>query len=180
METLPNDIKRLVALELSPSDLIKFCLTDKNTNNAVCNSNDFWRRKLMIDYPLVFDYYVRNKMIIKNPKNLYIRKFTEVYIMIEKFVDEEFVLGEYLTDEHEKLFIEMKDDLKKIIYSTYDEILKLYPNNLKTVSEYKNSILNRINLKYRLRYFDSLDFSKKLDKLLFKILNKDQMYGIKR
>jgi hypothetical protein len=188
MDTLPNDIKRVVALELSPPDLIKFCLTNKNTNNAICKSNDFWRQKLMIDYPQVFDYYVRNKMIIKNPKNLYIRKFTEVYRMIENFVDEEFVFGKYLTDKHEKLMEvykqhpEMKDDLKKRIYLTYNEILKKFSGEyyLKSIVEYKIPILNRINLKYRLSYFDSLEFSENLDKLLLKLLNKDQMYNIKR
>lgn len=180
MDSLPNDIKRVVALELSPPDLIKFCLTNKNTNNAVCNSNDFWRQKLMIDYPQVFDYYVRNKMIIKNPKNLYIRKFTEVYSMIENFVDEEEFVSRYKFSESAEDFSivqvnpEMKDDLKKIIYLTFNEIYKNIPS-VKSIVEYKIPILFKIHLKYDRLVFNT----KNLDKLILKLHNKDQMYNIR-
>ena len=90
MENLPKDIRRKLALELKPHDLINFCLVNKKTNADVCDSDEFWRLKLSMDYPLVFNYYQRHNLILKNPKNTYIRKFTDITRELEKFVDEYF------------------------------------------------------------------------------------------
>jgi hypothetical protein len=90
MENLPKDIRRKLALELKPHDLINFCLLNKKTNADVCDSDEFWRLKLSMDYPLVFNYYQRHNLILKNPKNTYIRKFTDISRELEKFVDEYF------------------------------------------------------------------------------------------
>jgi len=51
MESLPADIIRKTALELSPRDIISLCLTKKEFAKAVCNSNEFWRNKILTDYP---------------------------------------------------------------------------------------------------------------------------------
>lgn len=113
METLPKDIRRKLALELKPHDLINFCLLNKKTNADVCDSDEFWRLKLSMDYPIVFNYYQRHNLILKTPKNTYIRKFTDIYMELEKFVDEYFA-----TDK--RLHIE--------------ELLKLYELHKKWVS----------------------------------------------
>jgi hypothetical protein len=51
MESLPTDIIRKTALELSPRDIISLCLTKKEFAKVVCNSNEFWRNKILTDYP---------------------------------------------------------------------------------------------------------------------------------
>lgn len=183
MNDLPADVKRLMALKLSAPDLINFCLTDKNTNKSVCDSNDFWRQKLIMDYPHIFDYYTRNKMVIKNPKNLYIRKFTEVYRMIEKFVDDEFVSGKHKTDDHEaiisvyKIKPEIKDDLQKTIYSFYNDYVN-FPNIDLSYLRYDGRLTDLVK-KYELRYFTTKDFEDSLTLLIYKLLKKDQMYKSK-
>ena len=49
MESLPKDVAIEMALNLSPVDLIRFCSASK-AQNRICNSRDFWRRKLEKDY----------------------------------------------------------------------------------------------------------------------------------
>jgi len=51
MQGLPGDITRKTALNLSPRDIISLCLTNKKFTGEICNSNDFWAAKIMIDYP---------------------------------------------------------------------------------------------------------------------------------
>ena len=126
MENLPKDIRRKLALELKPHDLINFCLINKKTNADVCDSDEFWRLKLSMDYPLVFNYYQRHNLILKNPKNTYIRKFTDISRELEKFVDEYFP-----TDK--RLHIEELLD----IYELY----KIWiTNNMNSAKNHKNYI----------------------------------------
>lgn len=88
MENLPKDLRRKIALELSPSDLIRFCVSEKKMYEEICNSKEFWREKIARDFPEVFSYFQRHKMILHNPKNTYIRKFTEIFKMIDEFVNQ--------------------------------------------------------------------------------------------
>ena len=151
METLSKDLKRELALKLSPPDLINFCLSNKGLNKEICDSKDFWRQKLIIDYPKVFNYYNDNKLIIINPKNLYIRKSTEVFRMIEKFVKEEFGA-------------EKEREREEIIYNLYQETLKN-----------ENMLVSKIKL-LRLKFVDEKDFNERLYHLIMKLIRKDQMY----
>jgi len=84
---IPKDLQRKIALELKPYDLINFCLTEKQIYKNVCDSNEFWRLKLSIDYPEVFNYYSKNNMILRNPKNTYIKQFTQRTKEFEKFLE---------------------------------------------------------------------------------------------
>lgn len=83
METLPPDVLRKIALEMSPPDLIKFCSTEKRMNVNICDSKDFWLKKLEIDYPEALIITYRDGLPLINPKRTYIRKFTEVSKLIE-------------------------------------------------------------------------------------------------
>ncbi len=78
---LGSDNIRSIAIELSPPDLVNFCNTTKSLNHAVCDSRDFWYRKLIKDYP-----YYRKISTLKNPKNTYLRNTREVFLTIEKEV----------------------------------------------------------------------------------------------
>lgn len=181
MDLLPGDIKRVMALNLNPPDLMNLCLTDKEFNKKVCDSNDFWRQKIKIDYPYVFDYYyVRNKTTIKNPKNLYIRKFTEIYSMIEKFVDSEFE-KKYLANQYADLMNfykthpEIKNDIKKTIYNSLNKFAKGDINYDSMLNIVKKDIIEKYPT---LRYFGTLDFEGNLIMLLDKFRKKDEMYII--
>lgn len=78
-ENMPNDVLRTIALELKPVDLISLCSTNNKFKTVICEDRSFWYRKLLKDYP----EYARFQQL-KNPKNTYIRKFTEIITIIEK------------------------------------------------------------------------------------------------
>lgn len=48
---MSGDVSRSIGLRLSPPDLINYCLVNKETLKNVCNSREFWIKKLSIDYP---------------------------------------------------------------------------------------------------------------------------------
>jgi hypothetical protein len=112
MEKLDINARMEIVLKLSPKDLLQYCSINKKANKEVCESDIFWRKKLEKDYPLEM-LEVRKKGIdvIKNPKNVYMKRFTSVAYKIEKFI-EVFItynFGEgfinYVTKEYkEKLF----------------------------------------------------------------------------
>ena len=88
MENLPKDIQREIALNLSPPEIIRFCLTSKSFNKEICESKDFWRQKISIDYPKLFLYHQKNDLPLQNPKSTYMRKFTQISKTIEDFIAE--------------------------------------------------------------------------------------------
>ena len=107
MEKLPKDIAIEMALNLSPPDLINFCSASK-TQNRVCNSDYFWRKKLEKDYPEELLEFYETGSPIANPRQVYINKFTFLSRQIEGFV-EEFIekmfnknFSKFLTSEYKK------------------------------------------------------------------------------
>ena len=168
METLPKDIQRKLALEFSPPDLINFCLTNKQTYEDICNSKDFWRRKLEIDFPYVAAYFVKNNLVLSNPKNTYIKKFTEVSQKIEKFVKDEFEA------DHEVMYNIIYNVYMKLLQDTSQNIYSAYINEL--FSHFgSTNINNRYNIP---SLYIEEDFHKRLNKLVIELLNKDRVYGI--
>lgn len=88
LETLPKDVLVLLALRMSPPDLMNFCLTKKRFNESVCNNRDFWVEKLKRDYPYAISLSERGLRLV-NPKNTYIRNFTEIQKAVEEFIGEQ-------------------------------------------------------------------------------------------
>lgn len=85
MEGLPKDINREILLNLSPPDIINFCLTNKEKKTIICDSNEFWFKKLEKDYPSELrDHYKYGTPV--NAKNRYIKRFTYVSKNIENIV----------------------------------------------------------------------------------------------
>ena len=86
MEKLPKDLKRKLALELNPPDLIAFCASNRDLNRDICESKEFWRLKLEVDYPEVLPYFRKYGKILVDPKKTYIRKFRDISKIIDEFV----------------------------------------------------------------------------------------------
>ena len=152
IENLPKDVKREFALKMSPSELINLCITQKEFNKEICDSEKFWLRKLEKDYPEEFLDFYRYDKPIKNPKQIYIRRFGELSSRIEKFIDE-FILdifgssSKYLKKDYRK-------DLYDIIYNIYSEAL-----NIKDIDNLESSINDSIeNYKIQLQDFIYEDF----------------------
>jgi len=127
MDTLPKDVISEMALNLSPPDLISFCASSKKQNKIICQSETFWRRKLEKDYPEEYLDFYETGIPIKNPRQVYINRFTFISREIENFVDEfiEIVFPNF------KNFLnkEYKYQLFKAIYSIYEETKQLEKND---------------------------------------------------
>lgn len=50
MEQLPKDVLIEIALNLNAIDLLNFCKLQKRETQAICQNENFWRRKLVKDY----------------------------------------------------------------------------------------------------------------------------------
>jgi hypothetical protein len=124
MDSLPKDVLSEMALNLSPPDLIKFCATAKRQNKSICESETFWRRKLERDYPEEFLEFYQKGVPVKNPKAVYIKRFTFFWKKIEEFaenfIDEVFTTGfkKFLTEEY-------RQELFKAIYDIFEVSKKM-------------------------------------------------------
>jgi hypothetical protein len=138
METLPKDVRMELAMNLSPPDLINFCATEKKQSLEICGSKDFWRRKLEKDYPEEFLDFYEYGTPIPNPKDTYIRRFTETSKRIEEFIPE------FLQKFFGVLFVkylgkDYRKDLYDTIFSIYQEL-----SNLNGITIDEDIRLNRI------------------------------------
>ena len=116
MESLPKDVVIEMALNLSPVDLIRFCSASK-AQNRICNSNDFWRRKLDKDYPGDF----AAGTILTNPKELYIKRFTYVSRKIEEFMEN--IIKESFPENFSRfLNTEYRKELYLKLYKLYEMV----------------------------------------------------------
>ena len=122
METLPKDVRMKIALDLSPPDLVRFCVTETKQNKEICGSETFWRQKLEKDYPEEFLNFYQTGIPVKNPKATYIRNFTRISEEIEDFT-EEFI--EVIIDENIGKYLNKKyrEDLFKIFFDIYTQAL---------------------------------------------------------
>lgn len=120
METLPKDVAIEMALNLSPPDFISFCSTSK-AQNRICNSNDFWRRKLEKDYPEELLQFYQTGEPIVNPREVYINKFTFLSRKIEEFV-EELIEKIFQKNFSKFLTIEYKKEIYSRLYKIYDAV----------------------------------------------------------
>ena len=116
MENLPKDVAIEMALNLSPVDLISLCSSSK-TQNRICNSNNFWRRKLDRDYPGDF----ASGTILTNPKELYIKRFTYVSRKIEEFMEN--IIKEAFPENFSRfLNTEYRKELYLKLYKLYEMV----------------------------------------------------------
>ena len=51
----PKDVLVLLALELDYPDILNYCKSDERVNEKICRNREFWRSKLIRDFPNV-DY----------------------------------------------------------------------------------------------------------------------------
>lgn len=121
MEKIPIDIRRNIALNLSPKDLISLCAASKDIfYKGICNDNVFWRLKITQDYPEIMEYY--KGKVLKNPKDTYIRTFSKISKIIEQEIMEQRV----------------DKDLYSFIFAVYNDLRKKMP--YKNREDYLNAI----------------------------------------
>ena len=120
MQTLPKDVAIEMALNLSAPDLISFCSASKS-QNRICNSNDFWRRKLEKDYPEELLQFYQTGEPVNNPKEVYINKFTFISRKIEEFVHE-FIEKIFNKNFSKFLTKEYKKEIYSRLYQIYESV----------------------------------------------------------
>ena len=118
MNNLPKDVTVEIALNLKPADLVKFCSVNMKTNSRICDSKDFWRRKLIKDYP--DEMKEIGDKILDNPKKVYMERFVYVSRKIEEFIDQmEIILFE---DFRQYINEEYRQDLFNTLYELYENL----------------------------------------------------------
>ena len=56
MEKLNRDALSIIAMDLSPSEVLSLCQTSKILNEKLCQQDSFWLNKLRKDYPFYQDF----------------------------------------------------------------------------------------------------------------------------
>lgn len=79
METLPKDVVEKVVNELSPSELINFCISSASKN--ICKDNAFWSRRFKKDYSFLVPYF---SDLSTNAKKRYLETFLSISQEAEK------------------------------------------------------------------------------------------------
>ena len=122
MESLPLDLRRKIALDLSPKELIELCLASKEVfYKGICKDDEFWRLKIEYDYPEVIEYFRNNNLILRNPKNTYIRVFSKLSEIVEKYSKKGKVSYDFLFSTYNEM-------RKKAPYKNFDEFNKNLDN----------------------------------------------------
>ena len=183
---LPFDIQRQIALELEPYDLIMFCRSNKTINQEICNSNEFWRLKIQRDFPVIWSYFNDHNLILKNPKDTYIRNF----IGISEAVENE--LNRFMYRYIDKIGLKNgKDpyDIGRYMDRTskkydpnvfYDKINRIGLNNNQDVYELKNRIYKVLYDSYSdyIKSDTRINTTKYLNDIIAKNLSKHGIIGI--
>ena len=71
ISSLPKDVILLLALELNYPDIISLCQTSSRFNQLVCQSDSFWRNKMLRDYPDGYPNYEKLNLEHKSLKETY-------------------------------------------------------------------------------------------------------------
>ena len=153
METIPSDLKRKIALELSPKELINLCLTKDVFYSEICGDKQFWRLKLFHDYPEIEPYF--EKVVLVNPKNTYIRIFSKTAKAIEDVIPKEITSSQ-------------KKALFNILYDLYNQIRRNKPNSRtqlyqEITSFFKNITISNTNISDVKDYIESIFFNSPLN-----------------
>src|SRR5688572_4507006 len=121
MNTLPKDVTIEIALNLKPADLIKFCSVNRKANNLICDSKDFWRRKLVRDYPEEMKE-IEDK-VLNNPKKIYMKRFRYISKKIEEFMEQMITI---IFEDFEKFLNDKyRTHAFDILYELYENFPKL-------------------------------------------------------
>ena len=123
MDTLPKDVTMEIALNLKPADLVRFCSSNKKFKTNICDSKDFWRRKLVKDYPEEMKEI--GDIILQDPKKVYMERFQYLSKIIENFID----VGVKIA--YGKVAKYIKDEYKRDLF---DQIYSFFENELSFIT----------------------------------------------
>ena len=145
------DIQRKIALDLDPSDFISLCSSKKEFYKNICENDIFWRLKIERDYPEIFNYFQKNGLILKNPKNTYIRTFKKIAELLEIY-SSNIIVYENNKDVFKPIQTnkEVINKIYNVLSSSYIDYRKVYDNDYRTI---RNILIKNIK-KYNLIELD--------------------------
>ena len=148
MNTLPKDVTVEIALNLKPVDLVKFCVANKKTNSRICDSKDFWRRKLVKDYPDEMKE-IEEDAVLENPKKIYMQRFRYISAKIEEFMEQ---MISIIFEDFEKF---LNDKYREHAFDILYELYEIFPTLMsRKLDEYPNEEVRNITLDV---FFDFTD-----------------------
>jgi len=141
------DIQRKIALNLEPYDLISLCASQKSFYKNICDNQDFWRLKIERDFPEIFNYFQKTGLILRNPKNTYIRTFKSLSEILEKY-------SRYISSGNKESFTPILDNendvienkIYKVLYSSYQDHRKYGNNEIGFISNILEKYMKKYNL----------------------------------
>lgn len=104
-----------VAIRMPPPSLVNFCASNPKFE-VICNSKEFWRRKLEKDYA----EEMKGIGPINFPKYVYMKRFESISRKIERFIPEMILI--VFGDMAEYLKPEYKTDLYNSLYNLYQDV----------------------------------------------------------
>lgn len=124
METVPKDVVELMTKELSPSELINFCISNISPNvKLLCNDNNFWVRRYQKDFRDFKDFTTKFEDI--NAKKKYLFLFSifskQAEIATASVMDIFGNFKKFLTKEY-------KDSLYNYFFLHFIEIFQVIPD----------------------------------------------------
>ena len=130
IETLPHDAIIKIALDLNLNQITNLCKLNTNFNRAVCNNNEFWRRKYLLDFneiPILKNTELStSKLKSQNWKELYKNVFRKIEIL-------KFIISNFREYEFERL----NDRRPFGAPGTYEEFINNQLNYLLNISDRK-------------------------------------------
>jgi hypothetical protein len=97
----PKDVIELLTREMTQPDLIRFCNSQMTSRiKSLCNSNDFWMRRMQKDFPYFYEIIKNNtEGTNKNIKQMYLQIFSTISRQAERITE---YLEKYLKPEIKK------------------------------------------------------------------------------
>ena len=108
MEQLPKDVWVLMALDLDLQALLNLCRTNKQFNDRICNSQQFWSQRISREYPNI------DISEVKDYKELY------KYLKNRILVDSVYKQGHAIRKGNEIVIISMSGD--RVVYKRPDNL----------------------------------------------------------
>jgi len=159
MQTVPKDILVKLALDLDLPDLLNLCQVNKQINQKICASKDFWKQKLWKDYNLTSE----------NPKAVYenLDKCNQL-LLKGGVIPNGIVLNSYSEE-----YFNNKDD-----YLVYLFLIAKILNKDEEIPEYFEGIYDRYNIKNIYPQIERTEvFTEKDYEVFLKLLGQIKSFG---
>ena len=157
LSQLPNHLLMEMALDYNMMELLSLCRTSKRMNNLLCNNPEFWRSKLIREYPDSYNYFVKRNETdwkniyqrlhrVKSGRNLLFRRIYEV--PVDKSVMDPLLLNPsgLSANAYQGWTLRLDKDNKNIVYMYPASYWKISP--VQRVAEGENHPVSMLKITF--------------------------------